>query len=217
MVSILALIAILAAALFYAGTQRSSYKLRLYMVVCMVLTTITGAVLLPPIFGHVSNAGNIFYVGAVASHGVIFMRDGREEAARAIRGAFAALLLILAVVVVMDHMAVDGADIPAHTQALLNDIKHFAPASLGAFALSQLVLWSLMDRWWRKSIWIRYGLAVVLAQAVDSAIFFPVAFGADIVPLAGLALTGFAIKAVLGLLSVPLVAAIVDRDHFGAP
>ena len=212
MVSILALTAILAGGLFYAGSKQGSYKLRLYLVVCMVLTTITGAVLLPPIFGHVSNAGTIFYVGAVAAHGVLFLRDGRDVAASAIRGAFSALVLIVAVVVVLDHMAGNGGIVPAHTQALFDDIKRFAPASLGAFAISQLVMWMLMDRWRRKTIWIRYGLAVVLAQAVDSAIFFPAAFGSDIIPLAGLALTGFAIKAVLGLLSVPLVAAIVYRS-----
>ncbi len=73
-----------------------------------------------------------------------------------------------------------------------------------AFWVSQLLLIVLHEMWRQQSIWVRYGLAAVLVQVVDSIIFFTIAFAGSPSLFEAMAV-GFVIKSSLNLASVPLV------------
>jgi uncharacterized integral membrane protein (TIGR00697 family) len=206
MTALLLLTAIEAGLIAYASA--SLYRLRGLVVINMVLITLLAAKQIE-VLGFTSNLGNALYVGVMTAQ-TITLAAGRRDVAL---GNKATCYFALLAVVLLGG-AVGFAPVVPGNESLafaIDAVTGFAPrvvvASFLAFALSQYVLihgFDYLGRWplaWRC-------LAIqIVAQGVDSAVFFPCAFlndsnGGAVIEMA---LTGFAVKVALTALLLPLL------------
>lgn len=191
-------------------------KERLYsaIVVFLILISVAGSKLVD-FFGHETNTGNIYYASVFLATYFLIERYGRREGIRSIGIGIMFVVgftIFLQLVVGLD--SAPGANAFGNAlSAALNPASRLAFASLLAYAVSQYLnvqLYSYLKEHMeaiRGAIWIRANISNMLAQAVDSAIFFTVAFWGVVPPgnIWEVLLTGFVIKVVYILLASPLL------------
>ena len=178
-------------------------KERLYsaIIVFLILITAVGSKIVV-YAGHSTNTGNVFYASVFLATYFLMERYGKREGIRSIW--IGVVWVVFFSILVQLTIALTSS--PA-TQALNDAFKvAFAPVSrlalaslLGYIASQSLNVYlyiRLKEYFDGKRLWLRANLSNIAAQAVDSLIFFIVAFAGAVVPanLVDIILTGFCIK-----------------------
>jgi uncharacterized PurR-regulated membrane protein YhhQ (DUF165 family) len=189
--------------LWYASS--SSIWIRVTVGINMVLITLYGAKLVE-ILGYTSNLGSACYVGAMTGQTMILMTGRRDIALGAIKIVlFALVFIILIGSVIGQSPIVLGNEASALAIGAVTKVSvRIVTSSFIAFALAMFVLvWTFgaLSKW---SLPVRCFGAQVAAQIVDSALFFPIAFGNKI-EVVEIVFTGLVFKFVLTLLLLPIL------------
>lgn len=189
-------------------------KERIYSVILvfLILISVVGGKIVE-FFGHSTNTGNIFYASVFLATYFLIERYGRRE------GIYSVWIGILGVVffsiLIQITVALSGS-------AATNDLNHalaaaFSPlsrltlASLVAYAFSQnlnVYLYIYLKRKWNSTdLWLRANISNIIAQILDSFVFFMIAFWGVVPPgnVLDVILTGFVIKVVYILIASPLL------------
>lgn len=203
------------AALLIAARQAAVYReparLRMYIGVNLIMVIVLGSYLVE-VGGIVTNVAGVFYGGALLGVIVTIERYGSktgEKLIRAIWSAMALTFLLIQVTVLMP--VVPGNEPQAAAIQLIGG--HNSVLIIASFAAVTATILTVIKlyRWLRLS-WgaVPTALAaVVVGQAVDSVVFYPLAFwdqGVEWVLIAGL--SGLALKITVGLAGLPAVAAV---------
>lgn len=162
------------------------HYLRAFMVANILLIGLLGSKELV-MFGFTSNIGNIFYATVILGSCLMLQLYGEREARKTIQAVgFTAIGVALLQV------------IPSTSRILV--------ASLTAFMLAQTVLiysWQWFGR-------LRVLGSSIVAQAVDSIVFFPLAFLTQlpVIQMVDFAWQGFVLKAMFAVASLPFFFAV---------
>jgi len=204
------LMTLLETAFLIAAAQKAGDGMLLRVVlVNMILITLFGSVLIT-VAGVTMNYGNIWYAAVFAAQALLLIRSGWKSAAYSAAATLASLGVVLGALWVMTSAS--GGETLRHVAVLA---LQFAAAGFAAFSIGQATLIIIWRRLKCRPLWMKYGTAMTAAQLVDSAIFFPIAFGTspntDLGAVLELVATGCVLKIVLGWLSVPLVLALTPN------
>ena len=203
MIYIATLVAIEASFLVLASAGRDSAPLRAFVLLNMVLITVFGGIMFPPGI-PTSNIGCVFYAFVLAAVMLLFRRDGTVSVVRILHVVVFSVLMLLAIAIVLNAMTWDGPTAPAYHE-VLEGAYRFSYASLCAFAIGQALYTYLYRKLQHESVIWYYVANMILVQAIDTALFFPLAFGESLIGLLPIALNGFFIKIAIGLLLTPFV------------
>ncbi len=159
------------------------------------------------------NVGNVFYATTFIILHILIEQGKKKEAIRAIwasAGLFAYFGIVTYLAIKLSPMAGGMTTNDALRVVFATTIRGTL-ASLFAFILAQYTNIWIYDYLYRKhkgkKVLIRSSAAIIIGQLVDSILFFSVAFY-EVLPLPVLftaALTGFAVKSIIGLLGSPLL------------
>ena len=178
----------------------------------LIFISIFGAKLIA-VFGFTTNVGNIFYAMVFFATYLLIEHYGKEVAQRSIWiGAFGVVLLIIASQFVISLTSESGSMAASRAiETLFGIVPRVALASLTAYTIAQHVnIWlyvKMRERMHGKKVFARMTVAILIAQLVDSVIFFLIAF-AGVLPMNILLQTlvlGYAIKVLIGILSIPFM------------
>lgn len=209
---ILILTAILSIALVLIAWKLDKERLYSAIVIFLILIASVGGKIVE-FFGFATNTGNIFYASVFLATYFLIERYGRREGIRSIWiGVIAVIFFsILARItsVLFGSASTDGLN--AAISITFAPVLRLAFASLLAYTLSQsfnihLYIY-LKGRWKGARLWLRANISNALAQLLDSAVFFVIAFW-GVVPFASVwevLATGFVIKVVFMMLASPLL------------
>jgi len=187
---------------------------RLYGVTTLflILITIVGGKIVY-FSGHATNTGNIFYAAVFLTTYFLIERMGRRQGIYSIWMSVIAVAFFFLLVQIAVGFA--GAPITANlNDSLSGTFQPFSQvtiASLVAFILSQnLNVYTyiyLKERWNGSRLWLRANISSVLAQILDSAVFFTIAFWGVVPPanILDIMITGFVIKVVYIAITSPLL------------
>ena len=189
-------------------------KERLYsaILIFLILISVTGGKIVE-FFGYETNTGNVFYASIFLATYFLIERYGRREGIRSIWVGIGGLLFF-SVLVQLTLFLTSAPSTTGFSDALsvaLSPVSRLALASLLGYVAGQTVnvylYVRLKERFAGKRLWLRANISNAAAQAVDSAIFFMVAFWGVITPdnLTELVLTGFVIKVVFMMAAAPLL------------
>lgn len=204
---ILAIIAVEAIAFLLAlRANKTSAPLHVFIVVNMLLIVRFGGWLAD--FGiGISNYGTIFYAAVMTAQYAIMQRNGWHTGVRCFGAVFGALALAAAVTALMSAgpTLAGNESVVATYRDMLAISAAFAFASFGAFITGQLFFITFYSATEHRSVWIKYAANMVLAQAIDSVVFFSLAFGLNAATLRIMAI-GYIAKVGLGLLALPVLS-----------
>ena len=197
--------------LVYAGSRPSRDMLVAVGVSSnMVLITVFAPYLIE-VFGFVTNIGAVLYAGVVASQIVILERWGPLAARDVLPMVYPRLVMMFAVCSFLSLLPVvpGNEEFASAAHVVATHQLSVVVACFAAFALSQMVL--VMTYGYIRRAVGQIGavvLGMVLCQAVDSPIFFGVAFY-DMAPadLVTFIATGWMVKCVIGLVLTPAIFA----------
>ena len=210
--------------LLYAAVSRAPYYLRRFTVLNMILITLFAPRLIE-VGGMVTNVGTIFYSAVMVSQLLIFHLFGKEEVTHTIRMVLWMLLGFVGISGWINMLpVVQGNESYA---AAMSAILSFPPAvvfaSFFAFVIGQsFVIRCMASEEKRKPTIVFYSMCAIMAQIVDSVIFFPLAFGSfmPITEIPSLMLAGIAAKgifmAIIGApISLIVYSGFFKREHQG--
>ena len=203
MIYIATIIAVEVSFLVLASAGRDSAPLRAFVLLNMVLITVFGGIMFPPGI-PTSNIGCVFYSFVLAAVMLLFRRDGTVSVVRILHVVVFSILMLLAIAVVLNAMKWDSPSAAAYHE-VLEGAYRFSYASVCAFAIGQALYTCLYRKLQYESVLWYYVANMVLVQAVDTALFFPLAFGESSIELLPIALNGFFIKVAIGLLLTPFI------------
>lgn len=189
------------------AVQRSSHNLPVFAFLLITCVTSIGAKLML-VCGQTTNVGNIFYAGVTFAMSVKFCLYGRDAAMSTLRVVFIGLVAITAfrqLAIWMPVLPGDETRAAAATYIFKISLP-LTTASFIAFYTAQSVNIYLLGRLRHWPGWLRKIGANTVAEAVDSFIFFPIAFGQSWShqQIAVAMLAGFALKTVLNILDTPV-------------
>lgn len=205
-------IAILSVVFVLAMWKLGRERLYSAIVVFLILIASVGGKIVP-FFGHYTNTGNIFYASAFLATYFLIERFGKREGIRSI-WVGALCVTIFTLLVRLSVQLAGSADTDALNQALsiaFNPLPRIAFASITAYIASQSInvylyiyLRKKMDN---KHLWLRANTSNAVAQAVDSVIFFSLAFfgTSSFANIWDIILTGFSLKVGFMMLAAPLL------------
>lgn len=177
----------------------------------LILIGVFGAKLVE-LFGSVTNVGNIFYVAVFFTGQLLVEHYGKTEGKKSILIGFAgaAFFTLMGQLTIAFAPALNGSEAASILERLFEFSPRIAAASLLAYVFSQMLnihLYSYVMAKKPDLIWLRSFVASAAGQALDSIIFFTIAFaGVLAVPeLAIAAITGYVVKLVVGTLSIPFI------------
>lgn len=183
-----------------------------YMFVVIALNILLVGVFgakLAPLFGFVTNIGNVFYAAAFFATQLLVERYGKKEAQKSIWiGACSVVFFML-----MAQLTILTAGLPA-TRGVNNAIDvlfaaapRVALASFIAYVVSQTTnIWLfsfIRKKTEGKQLYLRVNTANIVGQAIDSVLFFAIAFyGIISVPMLLQAIfVGYTLKVFAGAIS----------------
>lgn len=199
---------LLAISIVSAGFVLVAWRLgkeRLYSVIIVFLILIaTAGGKIVEFFGYETNTGNIFYASVFLATYFLIERYGKEEGIRSIWIGIigVAFFTILAGLSALQIGSESTTQVNNALSVVLGSAPRLAFASLLAYGISQSVnvylYIYLKQKFNGARLWLRANLANAAAQAVDSIIFFVVAFGGTIAPanIGEVILMGLVIKIV---------------------
>ena len=198
---ILALAAFMLAVVVYAAMSR----------VTVLASAMSALILSVPLIGtefftvaqYSSNVGNIPYAGVMFGLALKYLRYGALEARQAVKAMMVALVMVFGSMAFLDECGLLATQFHLSTRIV--------GASFTTFYLVQsLFIWGLH----RTPVWA-VPLVTIAAQALDSAVFFPLAFATLLPPdtVLEFAIVGFLTKAGIAVLSVPFLWGFVRWLH----
>lgn len=198
--------------LIYASMANGFYRLRTLIVSNMVLITLFAPKLIS-MFGYTTNLGVIFYATAMLAQMMIIHMYGREAALYTIRMVLFALLSVVSLMFVSSLLPVVSGN--EEFSMAMKGVLQFPPqtlfASFFAFVIAQYAIVSCLEKRCSSSIAtiLKYLGVAVCAQAIDSSIFFPLAFGTimDMHDIWEMVYTGFIAKVAIMAVIGPVVVA----------
>ena len=196
------------------ASRRGREYLFATIAVNLVLISIFGAKLVP-IFGFVTNTGNVFYAGVFLATHMLIERYGEKEGYRAIRiGALVIFLFLLMAQLTFDLTGYfETADVNRAIHDLFRNVPRIGIASIFAFIVAQnvnvRVYGYLKNKTHDKKLWFRDNASNILGQLVDSVLFFSIAFGGTIPNeiLMQVMFGGFLVKVIVGAVGTPFLYA----------
>ncbi len=198
-------------------------KERLYsaILIFLILIALTGGKIVE-FFGHETNTGNIFYASVFLATYFLIERYGKREGIRSIWIGLVGVLLfsILLWLTTLYIPSASTAVLSAALETAFAPLSRLAFASVLAYIISQtlnvyLYIY-LKQKFNGGKLWLRANLANLAAQAVDSVIFFTVAFWGVIAPtnIHDVIITGFVIKVLFMMVASPLLYLnTIEEDH----
>jgi uncharacterized integral membrane protein (TIGR00697 family) len=204
--------AIVSAGFVLTGWRLGKERLYSVIIVFLILIASIGGKIVV-FFGHETNTGNIFYASVFFATYFLIERYGRREGIISIWIGIIWVLFFSVLVQLTVALAGASATAPlnAAIETALGGTSRVALASLCSYAVSQncnvyLYLY-LKQRMSGSHLWLRANLSNVAAQAIDSVIFFTIAFFGVIPPanIWDVILTGFVIKVVYVMVVSPLL------------
>jgi uncharacterized integral membrane protein (TIGR00697 family) len=189
-------------------------KERLYGVIAinLILISLLGGKIVE-FFGYQTNTGNIFYASAFLATYFLIERHGKQEGARSILiGSVAVVFftIFLKLSIALQSVDVSSALDMAYAKAF-DPTFRLAFASVLAYIVSQTVnvnIYSaLKHKFEGAHLWLRANISNVVAQAIDSVVFFVIAFWGVVPPdnIKEIILTGFTIKVLFMVCASPLL------------
>lgn len=218
--------ATLCAGFVFVAWKLDKHRLHGLIAIFLILIATTGGKIVE-FFGHETNTGNIFYASVCLATYFLIERWGKGEAFRSVGVGVVAVLFFT--VFLQITVAFEGVSEAARFSGALDILFETAPrlalASLAAYAASQalnIYLYAALKRRWAgRYVWLRANLANAGTQALDSVIFFSIAFGGLVLPsdVADIILTGYAIKIAFMMLAAPLLYlnVVEEEEHEGQP
>lgn len=209
---ILIVTALASVGMVYIAWQVDKERLYSAILIFLILISITGGKIVE-FFGHETNTGNVFYASVFLATYFLIERYGRREGIRSIWVGvvgvfFFSVLLQLALFLASSPSTASFSD----TLSLaLSPVSRLALASLLGYVASQTLnvylYVRLKERFDRKKLWLRANVCNAVAQILDSAIFFTVAFWGVVAPdnMTDIILTGFLIKVLFMMAAAPLL------------
>jgi len=165
------------------------------------------------VFGHVTNSGNIFYASVFLCTYFLIERFGRRAGIYSIVVGVTSVFFfsLLVWMTLISNGAAEMKDLNGAMWVVYGAEPRIALASLVAFTLSQTLnvylYIFLKQRMEGRNLWLRANLSNALAQALDSVIFFTLAFS-GILPsghIVEIITTGFLLKVAFMALAAPLL------------
>ena len=174
-----------------------------YAILHMLMVSIFSQKLIA-VFGLISNQGCLWYAVVVAVVLMTLEREGQARASRLVFGIYVTLgVYLLTVQFAVLEPRLQGNTYPA-LDAAADQSWSVVLASVLAFGLAQIALIWTYQRLRGYLLW-RYLCAVIIGQAVDSIVFFQVAFGGQVLGYKRIMLDGFVLKVLFGLCFAPVV------------
>ncbi len=184
-----------------------------YITANLILVSSLGSKLIP-LFGFITNSGNIFYLAVTVAIVLLVERYGRDDAYRGIWiGTSAIFFFLLMTQIVLSKEGTVATRSTDEALALVFDRNlRVGLASVFAFLVAQHINISLFDWLRRKThghhLWLRFNVSNIVTQVIDSILFFSIAF-LNIIPLPALIVTaavGCGMKIVAGMLAAPFLS-----------
>jgi hypothetical protein len=182
------------------------------LVTNIILVSSLGSKLIS-IFGFVTNAGNVFYACAFFAGIMIAEHYGSKKAYKSVLVGFLSLILfvLMAEFTVRSGLGTAPSSIDQAISTLFMAVPRIALGSMAAYLVAQninIYVFSIIrKKTGIKLIALRTVTSSVAGQFVDSIIFFTIAFAGTLSAhlLIQAMLTGFVIKVLIGVLSVPFM------------
>ena len=187
-----------------ATATTSDEPLQKCIIICMVCITIFGGLMMDVGGGYRTNAGSVLYAGVLALQYIIMRRFGWEAGTRCVIGTFVSLAMLAALMAVFAEF-VDHDPMGQAYRLVIEGARRITVASFVAFAVGQTLFVILYRKAQNAPMALGYVINIAIVQAVDSAIFFSIAFGFEGFG-AGIMLSGYLVKVAIGLLMIPLLA-----------
>lgn len=168
---------------------------------------------LVPIFGLVTTGGEMFYASIFIATDILSEHHGKKVAYKSIWMGFLALAMFTGMAqLVLQFSTIDeSAAVAEAMSTLFSVIPRLAAASFIAYLIAQSFdIWFfhfIREKTGTKKLWLRNNLSTLTSQAIDSLIFFPLAF-IGTVPfevLGTLMLTGWLFKVPIAALDTPIM------------
>lgn len=109
----------------------------------------------------------------------------------------------------------------AAMEAILGSTPRIMVASIAAFVAAQFsdvhIYHWIMNRTGKRMMWLRNNTGTVIAQGIDSVVFYSVAFAGVVPNLAKLILVTWAVKIVIALIDTPFLYAACRINHLATP
>ena len=199
------------ACVFLAWRTRKALLYTAIIIFLILIGTVGGKLVL--FFGHVTNSGNIFYASVYLATYFLIERFGKREGIRSIWIGIAGAVTFAAAVQLV--LALSGETTTEPVNAALVTIFgssfRVGFASIVAYGISQhlnVYLYSaLKERMNGSRLWLRANLSNAFAQALDSVVFFTIAFWGVVPPgnIGDIIITGFVIKVLFIMITSPLL------------
>lgn len=178
----------------------------------LLLIGVLGAKLVP-FFGHVTNAGNVFYASVFFAMYLILEHESPSYGIRALWVGAGSIVMFfgLTQLTLLLQSAPETHAVSDSLNAVLWITPRIAFASLVAYVAAQYInIW--LFTYWQEIVgethwWLRIVCIMTIAQLVDSAIFFTIAFGGSVD--AGVVIetlfVGYLLKVAIGIAATPLL------------
>ena len=210
MLYVSALFSIELAFLVLASSSIGGIRLRSFVLLNMVLITIFGGIMMPPGM-PASNIGCVFYSFALGGVMLLLKRHGAVAVVKILQAIFFNIVMLLGVAITLNAMQWEGPGASAYHEVLAGTYR-FSYASLCAFIIGQALYVYLYRKLQHRSVMYYYVANILLVQIVDTAIFFPLAFGASAIDLFSIAMNGLLVKVSIGLLLAPFMIMLCRTD-----
>jgi queuosine precursor transporter len=147
---------------------------------------------------------------------------GKAEATRAIiMGMVAELLVMMAICFAIWIPPAQFWQNQAAMEAILGSTPRIMIASISAFVAAQFadvyIYHWIMDRTGKRMMWLRNNTGTIIAQGIDSVVFYSVAFAGVVPNLGKLILVTWVIKIVIALIDTPFLYAACRINHLAMP
>ena len=177
----------------------------------LILISVFGSLLID-LFGFVTNAGNGFYASVFLATHFLLERHGREMGLKVIWFGLGGLLLftILAQLTIRLTPIAESQNYILAASFIFDLSTRVTLASIIAYIFAQYINIYIYE-WLRlktraRHLWVRTNVANFFGQAVDSLLFFSIAFPDLAGPILVQAiLIGFVVKVIIGLFGTPFL------------
>jgi len=160
-----------------------------------------------------ANLGNIMYGTIFLATDVLNELFGKKEAKKAVFIGFIVMIITVIVMTIAINFNPHPEDFAQNAlQTIFGYMPRILLASLIAFIVSQFTDVYVFDKIKtklpsNKFLWVRNNLSTILSQAIDTAIFVPIAFlgkvSAEV--LIGLLISTYIIKIIVAILDTPFI------------
>jgi queuosine precursor transporter len=204
--------ALVCAAFVFLSWRLDRERLHGVILIFLILISLTGSKVVE-FFGHPTNTGNIFYASVFLATYFLIERYGKREGIHAIWVGTIGMVffMVLARLSIMFTGSDSTAQFNEALHLSLAPAFRIAVASVIAFLVSQTIN-VLMYNYLKANmehigLWLRANATNLLAQIVDSVIFFTIAFAGVVgePDLVDVILTGLTIKVLFMAAAAPLL------------